>query len=139
MDIKIHYGNVKFRLKKSLLVKKWLAEVALAESSAPGRIDYFFVDDSSQREINKEFLEHDYNTDVITFNYSEGAWLKGEIYIAPETVRRNAKEFKTTLMEEARRVMVHGLLHLLGYQDESEKEKMEMRMKEDTYLKMIGE
>ena len=101
------------------------------------RIDYYFIDDKSQREINSEFLEHDYNTDVITFDYSGKGIVRGEVYIAIETVRSNSTLFKTRFKAEYLRVMVHGLLHLLGYSDNTPEEKRQIREKEDFYLGIL--
>ena len=134
MVIRVHYTNVKFQIKGSAQIKKWLIAAALTEGCYIGRLDYFFIDDNSQRQINSEFLEHDYNTDVITFDYSKGKSLYGEVYIAIETVKRNSLNYKTIFRQEYLRVMIHGLLHLIGYNDKTEQEAKEMRMKEDYYL-----
>jgi len=134
VDIKIHYQDVKFRLKDSALTRKWLQFTVEDRGYKVGRVDYFFIDNKSQREINSEFLEHHYNTDVITFDYSEGKEIYGEIYIAIETVRENSRLFKTKFREELIRVMIHGILHLMGYDDRSEMQKNEMRRMENHYL-----
>ena len=135
MDIRVHYQNVKFQLKGSKEIKKWLTSSAGCEGYNIEKIDYFFIDNESQRRINEEFLEHHYYTDVITFDYTEGNNLSGEIYIAIDTVRSNTHIYKTRFREEYLRVMLHGLLHLIGYKDRSDAEKTVMRSKEDFYLR----
>lgn len=134
MAIKVHYQNVNFKLSGATEIKTWLESAVIYEGKVPGEVHYFFIDDNSQREINSEFLEHHYNTDVITFDYSEGNKVSGEIYIAIDTVRNNAHQFSTTFRQEYKRVMLHGVLHLLGYMDRTDEEKMLMRQKEDYYL-----
>jgi len=129
----VHYQNVKFHVQESTEVKKWLESVIKSEGKDVGEIQYFFIDDNSQREINSEFLEHNYNTDVITFDYSQGN-ISGEIYIAIETVKSNSVLFETKFRQEYLRVMLHGTLHLLGYKDQSDEEKNLMRYKEEEYL-----
>ena len=100
-----------------------------------GQISYIFTDNDEIRSINREFLNHDYDTDVITFDYSSVENIKGEIYISIDTVRENAKELAVSLNEEARRVLVHAILHLCGYDDADEANVREMRRLEDMYLK----
>ena len=104
------------------------------ERRNPGLIDYYIIDDDSLREINSEFLEHHYYTDVITFDYSKDNIVNGEIYISADTVRSNSQLFNKKYSDEIRRVMVHGLLHLLGYVDGNEKDRFVMTKKEDYYL-----
>ena len=137
MAIRVHYQNVKFQISGSAQIKKWLISAAINEGYSVADLDYFFIDDDSQRNINSEFLEHDYNTDVITFDYSSGKKIRGEIYIAIETVKRNSVNYKTKFRQEYLRVMIHGLLHLAGYNDKSEDDSKLMRVKEDYYLRRI--
>lgn len=134
MDIRIHYQNVNFRVSESAKIKKWIESAIGDEGKIGVRIDYYFIDNRSQREINAEFLEHHYNTDVITFDYSEKEQISGEIYIAIDTVRENSKRFGTKFRTEYLRVMIHGILHLLGYDDKTEEEQEEIRNKENQYL-----
>lgn len=108
--------------------------VISVENRNPGVIEYFIIDDESLLRINAEFLEHHYYTDVIAFDYSVGNVINGEIYISSNTVRTNAQLFKRSYTEELRRVMIHGLLHLLGYSDKSKIDKDLMTNKEDYYL-----
>ena len=134
MGLRVHYQNVKFQLKDSSKVKKWLSEVVKEEGKVCGDIAYFFIDQKSLREINIEFLEHDYETDVITFDYCEKYIVNGEVYIGIETVKNNAEKFSSSFRKEYLRVMLHGALHLLGYKDNSREEKIIMRAKEEYYL-----
>lgn len=137
MAIRVHYTNVKFQISGSAQVKNWLIAAAFNEGCYIEQLQYFFIDDESQRQINSEFLEHDYNTDVITFDNSNEKSVSGDIYIAIETVKRNSVSYKTSFRQEYLRVMIHGLLHLMGYNDETEREIIKMRAREDYYLRRM--
>jgi len=93
-----------------------------------------FTDDEEIRELNNKYLAHNYNTDILTFGYDEG---ESDIVISVETVKSNAKQFKTTFRNELFRVVIHGLLHLCGYEDTSRQEKDAIRKLEDSYLKIF--
>lgn len=134
MALKIFYKDVKFRLRKTKEIKNWIMQVIRSEKKEPGDLFFIFVNDKYIRQINKEFLEHDYYTDVIAFDYREGEIINGEIYIGIETVRRNTKIYGSTLRNEILRVMIHGVLHLIGYNDKNEVEKKEIGRKEDEYI-----
>ncbi len=134
MAIKIYYRDVKFRLGKTKDIKQWIGEVIRAEGKKPGDLSFIFVGDSEILEINKEFLEHDYYTDVIAFDYHNGDIINGEIYLSIDTIRKNAIRYTKRLKEEILRVMVHGTLHLTGYSDDEQIQKSIMRQKEDQYL-----
>ena len=99
-----------------------------------GKLDYVFCDDEYLAEINLQYLNHDTYTDVITFDYSEGEEIVGDIFISIERVRENATEREIAFDEELRRVMAHGVLHLLGFNDEEDAERAAMRAKEDEVL-----
>jgi rRNA maturation RNase YbeY len=131
---KIYYRNVKFRLGKTKDIKNWIVQVIRSEGKRAGDLSFFFLPDSDLREINREFLGHDYNTDVIAFDYGTGTTISGEIYMSIDTIRSNASYYATGLRKEVLRVMLHGILHLLGYEDEEEKAKEIMRSREDYYL-----
>lgn len=136
MSIRFNYKSTKFRVIKALNHKRWLENVVIQEGRKISLVDFVFTDDEEIIAINREFLKHNYFTDVITFDYSSDDHVAGEIYISTETVRRNAKEYGTTAVGEFRRIMVHGVLHLCGYGDSLEDEVRVMRLKEDCYLKM---
>lgn len=135
MALRIYYDNVKYRLKGSRKSLKFIEKVIRSENWIPGDLNFIFTDDISLKVINKEFLNHNYFTDVISFNYSTGYKLNGEIYISCETVKRNANIYKEIYKIEIVRVMIHGVLHLVGYNDRSAGEKVEMRRMEDYWLK----
>ena len=101
-----------------------------------GEISYIFCSDEQLLEINKEFLNHDYYTDIITFDYCEGDRLSGDLFISVDSVRENSIEYGTEFSEELNRVIVHGLLHLIGYDDHSDEDIAVMRSKENYYLSL---
>jgi len=107
-----------------------------SEKKSAGRIDFIFADDETVRDVNIEFLNHDYCTDVITFDYSSGKEVSGEIYIGTGTVTKNAEIYNEWVGEEMRRVMVHAVLHLCGYGDSDNNAASVMRNKEDIYLRL---
>lgn len=114
--------------------KKWLNQVISNEAKEEGDITYIFCDDDYLLEKNIRFLNHNTLTDVITFDYCEGNSVSGDIFISIERVKENSEVFKVDFLTELNRVMVHGLLHLLGYKDKTEKESNLMRKKENYYL-----
>ena len=118
-------------------LKIWLKEVILSEGKSLGELNYVFVDDQYLLGINQEFLQHDSFTDIITFPLgSSSGIVSGEIYISIERIKENAVKLKVSFDNELRRVMVHGALHLLGYEDGTDAEKRVMRSKEDYYLNL---
>lgn len=134
MRIKFYYDIERFRLRKAGKVKR-IAEKLISDFKYRlGAVDIIFTTDEKILEINREFLGHDYYTDIITFNYNEGKFIRGEIYISIDRVRENAIKEGCSLRREALRVIFHGLLHLCGFDDKSEKEISLMREKEDIYL-----
>lgn len=126
--------GIRFVLKNRMVLKKWLIDVALEEGKRVGELSFIFCSDDYLLDINRHFLNHDYYTDVITFDYSEDNLIAGDIFISVDTVRVNAEEFRQTFENELFRVMVHGVLHLCEYDDHSNEEKQQMRAKEDFYL-----
>ncbi len=139
MAIKIYYRDVKFRLGRTRDIKQWIGEVIRTEGRKPGDLAFIFVDDNEILEINREFLEHDYFTDVIAFDYCSGDIIDGEIYLSIETIRRNARTYSKCIKEEILRVMVHGTLHLTGYSDNEQEQKSIMSKAEDRYLEKYKE
>ena len=113
---------------------EWLTKVALSEKKPLSELAFIFCSDDYLLDINKRFLSHDYYTDVITFDYSDPEHTSGDVFISTDRVAYNAKSANQSIDTELHRVMVHGLLHLLGYKDKSEAEKSEMTSKEDFYL-----
>ena len=126
--------DIKFELKGKLLNNRWLKMVVGSEVKKMGDLSIIFCSDPYILDINQRYLQHDYFTDIITFDYCEGKVLSGDLFISIDTVRENAAEYGATFEEELNRVMVHGLLHLIGYDDHSPEQQREMRSKEDYYL-----
>ena len=123
-----------FVLEQSEHVEDWLKAAALKESYGIDSLGYVFCSDDYLLEINQQFLDHDTLTDIVTFDYTEGTILNGEIYISTDRVADNAKDFNVDFDTELRRVIIHGLLHMCGYGDKTDDEKSNMRKKEDEYL-----
>lgn len=134
MSIRIFYDETSFRLKGSRRALKIVSEVIAKEGKISGDLNYIITSDDSVRGINIEFLEHDYDTDVITFNYNEGNVINGEVYISLDRVKENALNYNVSLEVELLRVIIHGALHLVGYDDNDEAKRSEMRRMEDYWL-----
>jgi len=129
--------ETKFRLQQTLRHRSWLSEVILSENKKEGEINYVFCDDYYLLKINQSYLNHDTFTDIISFDYSVGNELHGDIYISVDRVRENAKEFKVSFADEMRRVLVHGVLHYCGYKDKTNKDAKVMRLKEDEKITLF--
>ena len=126
-----------FVLKGRQRNSRWLRLVAESEIRRVGDVNIIFCTDNYLLDINRRFLGHDYFTDIITFDYCEGDRLSGDLFISIDTVRDNVLEYGAASFEqELARVMVHGLLHLIGYDDHTEAEKKTMRQKENYYLSL---
>ncbi|OYU97582.1 MAG: rRNA maturation RNase YbeY [Bacteroidetes bacterium B1(2017)] len=132
--IEFNYINKRPRINREQ-ISLWLNHVAKTEKKEIGQISYAFCSDQHLLSVNLEYLNHDYYTDIITFDLSEaGSAIEGDIYISVDRVINNAKTLNTNKDEELLRVMVHGLLHLMGYKDKTKKQIVEMRTKEALYL-----
>jgi len=137
MKINFHYDIEGFRLRETGKIKRVIRKIIKDAGRRAGSVEVIFTSDEKLLEINREFLSHDYMTDIITFDYCEGKIINGEIYISTERVRYNARENRVTLWNEASRVIFHGFLHLCGYADGSQKEKEAMTEREDMYLALV--
>lgn len=126
-----------FNLDNETEVANWLATVILSESKKEGEINYIFCDDLYLHKINLEYLNHDDLTDIISFDYTMGNEIAGDIFISVERVRENAIDFKVSFEEELKRVMVHGVLHYCGYKDKSKADEWLMRSKENDKLALF--
>lgn len=139
--VKYYNDGSDFRLPNKRIITAWLREAAEKEGYRTGDINYIFCSSEKLLEINRQFLGHDYYTDVITFDYSdlkETKTVSGEIYIDTQTVADNAAQYGITPLHEMHRVMVHGILHLCGYKDKSPSAASRMRSKENTCLKALS-
>ena len=121
-------------LNNTTPITKWLNNVIIEEGKEIGKIVYVFCTDAYLVEKNIQFLNHNTLTDVVTFDYCEGIVINGDVLISTERVAENAQTFEASYLTELHRVMVHGLLHLLGYKDKNEKDAILMRNKENYYL-----
>ena len=124
-------SETSFTLKNQNKLVKWIGDVVSSEGFQVGEINYIFCDDSYLNKINQEFLNHDTFTDVISFDYTLGKEIGGDIFISIERVLENAEKFNEVFENELHRVMIHGILHFMGYKDKTKKEKTLMRTKED--------
>ena len=122
-----------FTLKNRMVLKQWIKNTIEANNKEMGDISYIFCSDDQLLDINKEFLNHDYYTDIITFDYCEGEKLSGDLFISVDSVRENAIEYGAEFKDELNRVIVHGLLHLIGYDDHCDEDIAQMRAKENYY------
>jgi len=134
LSIRIFYDKVSFRIKGWKRVIKVIEKVILNNGKTTGNINVIITDDETLKEINVQFLKHNYYTDVITFDYSIGNAVSGEIYISIDSVKENVLNYNVSLKEEIRRVIIHGILHLVGYNDKMEKEQIVMKENEDFWL-----
>ncbi|MEJ6748466.1 MAG: rRNA maturation RNase YbeY [Flavobacteriales bacterium] len=134
--IEYHYEN-DFKLVDSDKIRIWIEDVIKKEKKTVGDITYIFCDDDYLLERNKEFLDHNTLTDIITFNYCIDNNISSDIMISIDRVKENSTTFENSFNEELKRVMIHGILHLIGYNDKSDKEKELMREKENFYLNMF--
>lgn len=135
MKIRFYYEKIKYRIRKTEELKIFLGKVITGENKIPGDLIFILTGDETMLEINRKFLNHDYHTDVISFDLSEAGEVQGEIYLGFETICRNAALYGNGIKEELLRVMIHGTLHLCGYLDGSETEREEMFTRQEQLVK----
>jgi rRNA maturation RNase YbeY len=134
--MELHFFNedIDFNLSNKNKLKTWIISSIKNENFVPGQINFIFTSDKYLLSINKQYLSHNYFTDIITFNDVHGNIINGDIFISVETVKNNALRFGVSFDEELNRVMIHGIMHLMGYDDHTEEQISEMRKKENEYL-----
>ncbi|MBR1489501.1 MAG: rRNA maturation RNase YbeY [Bacteroidales bacterium] len=130
--------DIAFNFKEKRLTSRWLKFVAESESKRLGDIAVIFCSDNYILDVNIKYLQHDYFTDIITFDYCEGNVLSGDLFISIDSVRENATFYGSEFADELNRVIVHGVLHLIGYDDHTEEDIAQMRAKENYYLSQRG-
>ena len=139
----IHFNSheIKFTLKNRTVIKQWISSVIIKKKRKVGDLNFVFCSDEFLLTMNKQYLNHDTYTDIITFDYSKEDKtlpISGDIYISVDRVRENASKFDVAFENELHRVIIHGTLHLLGYADKTKAAKEEMTKQEDTALKSFG-
>ncbi len=125
-----------FTLDKSSKISEWILNTISFEKFTLGELNYIFCDDTYLLDINKKYLNHDTFTDIISFDYTLGKQINGDIYISIDRIKENSKLYNTSFNNELLRVMIHGVLHYLGYKDKTDADKKIMRSKEDYYLSL---
>ena len=131
-------SETSFTLKNQNKLVKWIGDVVSSEGFQVAEINYIFCDDSYLNKINQEFLNHDTFTDIISFDYTLGKEVGGDIFISIERVLENAEKFNEVFENELHRVMIHGILHFIGYKDKTKKDKTLMRTKEDEKIFILN-
>jgi rRNA maturation RNase YbeY len=133
-SISFNSEDISFELDQPTVIQNWIQETITNEDKVVGEISYIFCSDEYLHKINLEHLQHDTLTDIITFNYCEEDLISSDIFISVDRVKENAGLFKVSFENELSRVMIHGVLHLVGYDDKTDEDKVLMRSKEDFYL-----
>lgn len=127
-----------FKLETEEIIQNWISACIETYGFSEGELNYIFCDDNYLLKLNVEFLEHDTLTDIISFDYTMGKLISGDIFISVERVRENAKIFNQILDNELNRVIIHGILHYMGFKDKTEKDKEIMRTEEDKCLALMN-
>ena len=139
MAIAYYAEEVKLPAIKKKAVGDWIRKVAALYGKRAGDISYIFCSDEKILEVNKQYLQHDYYTDIITFDYSEGTKISGDLFISLDTVKSNSDMFGTNYVEELHRIIIHGVLHLCGINDKGPGEREIMTAKENEALTLLSE
>lgn len=134
----IHYEDVEDLSLAEESLSNWITEVCSKESKYFGDISLIFCSDEYLLEMNRTHLDHDYYTDIITFDYTENQFVSGDLFISIDRVRENASDFNVSFVHELHRVIIHGVLHLCGYKDKSDEDEKLMRSKENDALSLIS-
>ncbi len=139
MQINYFTEELDYRLRGKNKLREWISAAIDKEGLETGVINYIFCSDKYLLKINEDYLQHFDFTDVITFDYSAEDIISGDIFISIDRIKENAQQFKQKFTDELHRVMIHGVLHLMGYKDKSPSDKSEMTAKEDYYLSLRPE
>ena len=126
--------DIQFPHIKKRITKQWIQKIAVENKKKIGKVSIIFCSDSYLLKLNKKYLKHNYFTDIITFNYNHLNLLNGDIFISLETIAKNASIYNVTVENELFRVIIHGILHLIGYDDKTNEQKKLMKMMEDSAL-----
>jgi rRNA maturation RNase YbeY len=139
MPITYHTKNGEMPSIKRRIVNRWIKSISEIYGKKIGEIAYIFCSEEQILEINKQYLQHDYYTDIITFDDSEGRILSGDIFVCPDTIKSNAERFNTPYSEELHRILIHGILHLCGIDDKIPGGREIMEINENKALSMLPE
>jgi probable rRNA maturation factor len=134
--ITFNYEN-DFLLEDESIYQDWITRIILSENKSVGEINYIFCDDEYLININNEYLNHDTYTDIISFDYSEGNLIQGDIFVSTERVAENAIDYNVPFENEFKRVLSHGVLHYCGYKDKTDNDALIMRQKEDEKIALF--
>lgn len=115
---------------------KWIEKIIISEKKKLGKLSFVFCSDAYLLKVNQDYLQHDYYTDIISFDYTKGRLISGDIFISLQRVKENSETLQTTFKKELQRVLAHGILHYCGYNDKTEEEKEMMRKKENQYINL---
>lgn len=137
MAIRFFTLETDFKLPHKRIINSWIKNTISSHQYKVGEINYIFTSNEQILAVNKQYLSHDYFTDIITFNYNSNRLISGDIYISVETVRSNALVYAVSFEEELHRVIIHGILHLIGFNDKSKEQQAEMTANEDSNLKIL--
>lgn len=137
MAILFHTQDVTNPLSDQKPITSWIEAVINGYNKTPGELNIIFCSDEYLLSINREWLQHDYYTDIITFDYSEQDTVEGDLYISIERVKDNATSLDQTYQDELHRVIIHGILHLIGFSDKTEEEQQQMRERENAALQLL--
>lgn len=138
MAISFQFEDAYFEFSDSKKVENWIIKTIEAEKCFTGNVTYIFCSDNYLLDVNRKYLNHDYFTDVITFDYVKNSKISGDIFISIDRITENAKIFNVSRENELLRVMIHGVLHLIGYDDQTDEQEEEIHKKEDFYLNIYN-
>jgi probable rRNA maturation factor len=135
--INFYNQDINFNLKEKNRIKSWIKGIISLNGKKLGELNYIFVSEKTILDLNNTYLKHNYFTDIITFNYNDANLISGDIFISTETVASNAKQFNNSFIEELNRVIIHGVLHLLGFNDQTDDEQTIMTEQENLCLRLF--